>query len=231
MKELRLAGVNDIDAANAWLPTFVADYNRRFGRTPRSDKDLHRHLAPQDDLDSSFTWRVERTVSHALSLQYDRVRFLLEPSDLTRDLGGKRVTVYDYPDGRMEIRHLGRALPYRTLTWSAASTRAPSSRTSASSRRWSFAAGCRPNCRLSSGASPHLADQRSGNTSSPSPPACSQASLPLRFRGLEQFDHVPVEICRHTDNRPAHRGVWRRLEVTLPPARRIRAATAVGSVT
>jgi hypothetical protein len=115
VKEMRLAGVSDIEAANAWLPGFVADYNRRFGRAPRSDKDLHRPLAPQDDLDSSFTWRVERTVSHALSLQYDRVRFLLEPNDLTRDLGGKRVTVYDYPDGRMEIRHQGRALPYRTF--------------------------------------------------------------------------------------------------------------------
>jgi hypothetical protein len=37
------------------------------------------------------------------------------PREETRDLGGKRVTVYDYPDGRMEIRHQGRALPYRTF--------------------------------------------------------------------------------------------------------------------
>ena len=170
VKELRLAGVNDIDAANAWLPTFVADYNRRFGRTPRSDKDLHRHLAPQDDLDSSFTWRVERTVSHALSLQYDRVRFLLEPSDLTRGPGGQAASrSTTTPMGGWRSATWAAPFPTALLTWSAASTRAPSSRTSASSRRWSFAAGCRPNCRLSSGASPHLADQRSGNTSSPSP--------------------------------------------------------------
>jgi transposase len=115
VKELRLSRLSDIDAANAWLPAFVADYNRRFARPPRSDKDLHRPLAPQDDLDNSLTWRVERTVSHALSVQYDRVRFLLEPNDLTRDLGGKRVTVCDFPDGRIEIRHHGRALPYRTF--------------------------------------------------------------------------------------------------------------------
>jgi hypothetical protein len=115
VKELRLAGISDIEAANAWLPAFLVDYNRRFGRPPRSDKDLHRPLAPQDDLDSSFAWRVERTVSHALSLQYDRVRFLLEPNEFTRGLGGKRVTVCDFPDGRLEIRHQGRALPYRTF--------------------------------------------------------------------------------------------------------------------
>jgi hypothetical protein len=40
----------------------MADYNARFGKPPRLDKDLHRPLAPQDDLDSSFAWRVQRTV-------------------------------------------------------------------------------------------------------------------------------------------------------------------------
>ena len=34
VKELALSGIRDIDAANAWLPAFVADYNRRFGRAP-----------------------------------------------------------------------------------------------------------------------------------------------------------------------------------------------------
>jgi hypothetical protein len=115
VKELRLAGISDIDAANALLPNFMADYNRRFGRPPRSDKDMHRPLAPQDDIDSSFAWRVERTVSHSLTLQYDRVRFLLEVNELTRPLAGKRVCVYDFPDGRIEIRHQGRALPFKTF--------------------------------------------------------------------------------------------------------------------
>jgi hypothetical protein len=50
VKELRLAG-SSIAAANAWLPGFIAAYNRRFGQNPANAKDLHRPLSPMDDLD------------------------------------------------------------------------------------------------------------------------------------------------------------------------------------
>ncbi len=115
VKELRLAGANDIEAGNALLPAFMADYNRRFGKPARNDKDLHRLLAPHDDLDGSFAWRVERTVTNSLTVQYDRVMFILEPNEITRALPRKKVTVYDFPDGRIEVRHQGLALPYRTF--------------------------------------------------------------------------------------------------------------------
>src|SRR6202040_1117290 len=49
------------------------------------------------------------------SLQYDKGVFLLEPNELTRDLRRKRVTVMDYPDGRLAIRYRGPDLPYTTL--------------------------------------------------------------------------------------------------------------------
>ena len=115
VKELRLAGADDIDAGNALLPAFMADYNRRFAKPARNDKDLHRPLAPHDDLDGSFAWRVERTVTQSLTVQYDRVMFILEPNEITRALPRKKVTVYDFPDGRIEVRHQGLALPYRTF--------------------------------------------------------------------------------------------------------------------
>jgi hypothetical protein len=115
VKELRLAGANDIQAGNALLPAFMADYNRRFAKPARNEKDLHRPLAPYDDLDGSFAWRVERTITQSLTVQYDRVMFILEPNDITRALARKKVTVYDFPDGRIEVRHQGLALPYRTF--------------------------------------------------------------------------------------------------------------------
>jgi hypothetical protein len=51
-------------------------------------------------------------VSGSLTLQYEKVLFLLRPSELTRSLARKRVTVHDFPDGRFEIRRQGQALPY-----------------------------------------------------------------------------------------------------------------------
>jgi len=41
--------------------------------------------------------------------------FILEPNDITRPLARQRVTVIDYPDGRLAIRHKGVELPYRTF--------------------------------------------------------------------------------------------------------------------
>jgi hypothetical protein len=117
VKELRLAGVSDMDAANAFVPGFVEDFNHRFGRAPRLEKDLHRRLSPQDDLVSSFTWKSERKVSKSLTLQYNRVLFILEPTEITAVLPGKQVTVMEFPDGRLEIRHKGQPLAYRTFDY------------------------------------------------------------------------------------------------------------------
>src|SRR4051794_1843714 len=115
VKELRLAGVSTIEAANALLPTFVADYNARFARAPRLAEDLHRAPAAHDDLDGALTWREERTVTGSLTLHYNKVLFLLEPTDVARGLARKRVTVHEFPDGRLTIRHQGVDLPYRTF--------------------------------------------------------------------------------------------------------------------
>jgi len=115
VKELRLQGISTIAAGNKMLPGFLADYNARFGKEPRNSKDLHRPLLVGDDLTDVFTWREERTVSNSLTLQYDKVVFLLEPNEITRELRRKRVTVVDYPDGRLAIRYRGLDLPYTTF--------------------------------------------------------------------------------------------------------------------
>jgi hypothetical protein len=41
VKELRLAGISTIEAANAFLPAFVQTYNGRFAKPPARDRDLH----------------------------------------------------------------------------------------------------------------------------------------------------------------------------------------------
>jgi hypothetical protein len=115
VKELRLADISTIADGNAFLPGFVADYNTRFGKAPANPKDLHRPMSPRDQLDDEFTWQVERTLSQSLTLQYDKVLFILEPSETAQAAIGKRVTVVDYPDGRIAVRYQGEELAYRTF--------------------------------------------------------------------------------------------------------------------
>jgi Winged helix-turn helix len=115
VKELRLAGISTIAAANAWLPGFIDDYNKRFGRQPANAKDLHRPLTAADDLDEILAWREVRTVTHALTLHYDRMMLLLEPTPFARGLVRKKVDVVNYPDGRFAIQFEGTSLPFRVF--------------------------------------------------------------------------------------------------------------------
>jgi hypothetical protein len=71
VKELRLAGARTLAGGNALLPAFVADDNARFGKPPANRKDPHRPLRAGDDLEDAFAWKEARTLSQALTLQYD----------------------------------------------------------------------------------------------------------------------------------------------------------------
>jgi hypothetical protein len=115
VKELRLAGIDTLEAGNAFLPGFLEAHNARFAKAPFSDRNAHRPLTERDHLDEVFAWREERTVTQSLTLQDDQTLFILEPNEVTRPLARQRVTVFDYPDGRLAIKHKGRELPYRVF--------------------------------------------------------------------------------------------------------------------
>lgn len=113
VKELRLRGINTLAEANAWAPSFMAAYNARFAKPPKSDFDAHRPLRADEHLDTVLTWREPRIVTKALTVQYDRVMYLLDDTPENRKLIRRYVEVWEYPDGRIEIRAEGRVLPYR----------------------------------------------------------------------------------------------------------------------
>lgn len=115
VKELRLRDISTIEAANAYTPEFIADFKGRFAKEPRNPKNMQRPLANHENLDGVMCRKEVRTVSQMLTLGYDKVLFILEPTDLAKGLARKKVVVCDFPDGRLEIMHEGTALPYRTF--------------------------------------------------------------------------------------------------------------------
>ncbi|WP_442865765.1 ISNCY family transposase [Burkholderia sp. IMCC1007] len=82
VKELRLRGISTREAANAYAPSFIADFNRRFAKPPASDYNTHRPLRDDEDLRQILAYRVPRKVTNSLTVQYNRVMYLLE--DLPR---------------------------------------------------------------------------------------------------------------------------------------------------
>jgi hypothetical protein len=115
VKELRLAGISTAAAANAWLPGFITGHNARFGGKPLNAKDLHRPLTAADNLDEILAWREQRTVTNNLTLHYDRMMLLLDPTEFARGLVRQKVEVVNYPDGRFAVQFDGTALSFRVF--------------------------------------------------------------------------------------------------------------------
>ncbi|CAJ0901343.1 ISNCY family transposase ISBcen27 [Ralstonia mannitolilytica] len=114
VKELRLRGIDSMEAANAFVPAFMADFNARFAKLPRSDFDAHRPLRGDEDLARIFCWREWRKVSASLTLQYAKVMYLLEDRPEHRKLVHRYLEVAEYPDGTIELWADGASLPYTT---------------------------------------------------------------------------------------------------------------------
>ena len=101
IKEMRLAGINSMEEANVWMPKFIEDFNHRFARSPHSTQDTHRPLRENnEELDDIFARQKTRKVTKALTLQYDKVVYLIEPSNTTDRLAGKKCD-----DIRLPRRH------------------------------------------------------------------------------------------------------------------------------
>lgn len=115
VKELRMDGVGNIVAANAWCDQFVERYNARFARAPRSQLDLHLPLRPQDDLSLILTQRETRKLSAKLTVQHGARQYLLRDSAELRALIGQPIAVHTHADGRVELRANGQQLGYAIL--------------------------------------------------------------------------------------------------------------------
>lgn len=115
IKEMRLRGISTIKEANQFLPEFMESYNHKFGKTPLNTRDLHRKLEAYEDLDEIFCWKEDRTVSHNLTIQYNKVLYLLENTQENLKLTRKRVTVYDYSDNSLKIKYKGKEIRHSIL--------------------------------------------------------------------------------------------------------------------
>lgn len=115
VKELRLNGINDREAGNAFIEFFREDYNRRFGRTPKNSRDAHRQLLQQDNLVRAFSWQEQRRLTSNLALHYKRVLYVVELTPVSDRARGKLVDVREDANGTVHIEYRGVELPARAF--------------------------------------------------------------------------------------------------------------------
>jgi transposase len=112
VKELRLRGISDMDTANAYLPEFREDFNRRFAVQPRSNHDAHRPLLKDDNLDVILTHQKAGTLSKNLTVQSNNVVYQIQSDRPDYILRNAQVTVCENAKGVVTILYKNNPLSY-----------------------------------------------------------------------------------------------------------------------
>jgi len=112
VKELRLLGISDIDSANAYLPVFRLDFNRRFAVAPRSNHDAHRPLLKTENLDIILTRQKTATLSKNLTVQANKVIYQIQSNRPDYALRKAQVTVCENAKGEVTILYRNKPLSY-----------------------------------------------------------------------------------------------------------------------
>jgi hypothetical protein len=115
VKQLRVDGIDNIEAANAWCDQFVQKYNGRYGRVPRSELDLHTPLHTNEDLALILVTCETRKISTKLTVQHGARQYLLDDTPEMRALVGQTVTLHIYACGNVELRASGKVLIHSIL--------------------------------------------------------------------------------------------------------------------
>lgn len=125
-KELRLAGVSTLEGANAFLPTFMEHYNRRFAKQP---KDPHQAWVPLPaDLDVAYYFSVRhtRTVRADHCISFAGQFFQLLPGTTDPSLVRQKISVHTTPEGEIYLYHRKRRLIYQPVATPPPKTSQPS---------------------------------------------------------------------------------------------------------
>jgi transposase len=112
VKELRLRGISNIEAANAYLPEFREDFNRRFAVAPRSTHDAHRPLLTTENLDVILTHQEPRTLSKNLTVQFNKVIYQIQSDRPDYALRNAQVIACENAKGDVTILYKNKPLSF-----------------------------------------------------------------------------------------------------------------------
>jgi len=116
IKEMRLQGINTMEAANQFLPVFIEDYNRRFAVEPQNTHDAHRDvLHSEEELALILCLHYQRTLSKNLACQFQSCEYQLQDFGKGHNFRGARITICEGFGGSITLVYQGKILSYRKL--------------------------------------------------------------------------------------------------------------------
>ena len=112
IKEMRLRGINNMEEGNAFLPEFLEEMNRRFGKEPAEAQDAHRPLRTKDDLNRIYARQEPRKLSKNLTFQHQGILYQIQTKTAHRLRHGT-VQVFWREGLPIEVEYKGTKLDYQ----------------------------------------------------------------------------------------------------------------------
>jgi hypothetical protein len=114
VKEMRLAGIDSIAAANHFLEMrFVPEWEERFTVAARNPRNVHRRLGQEHRLEEILSVRVARKVAQDHTVSWDGNRWGVVRGEVCAGLRGAAVEIERRLDGSHWLRYGGRYLRLR----------------------------------------------------------------------------------------------------------------------
>lgn len=113
VKEMRLLEISSQEAANAWLPQYIRDFNRRFAVTPACTGNAHvPYAGTHPALRRILSIHSSRQLSSNLSCQFEGLLYQIKSADQGLSLRGADVTLITHHQSKTEVLWQGRVLPH-----------------------------------------------------------------------------------------------------------------------
>src|SRR5258707_2294866 len=104
-QELRLRGIQTVEAANRFLRThYIAEFNRRF-QVPPAQRGTAFVPCRRKDLDLIFSVQCQRAVNQDNTVSFQNLTLQIERVSWRGTLAGCQVTVHQHLDGTLSITH------------------------------------------------------------------------------------------------------------------------------
>jgi hypothetical protein len=114
VKELRLAGISDMESANRFLDgKYLRAFNRQFARAAASPMDVHR--AGPRNLKEVLSWEAERVVQCDWTVACEGKRYQLDRKHEALSLVRRKVIVRTLRNGQVQLVYRDALLKWRAL--------------------------------------------------------------------------------------------------------------------
>lgn len=116
IKDMRLAGISDIESGNVFLESFITKYNNKFGVEPANPEDAHR-VVTHNALELSFILsnREVRKLSKNLEFSLHNAKYQIQNAGKGYRMRQGAVTIYTTAHGEVKVLYEGKELEYKVI--------------------------------------------------------------------------------------------------------------------